>query len=281
MAHFSTFILSAIATTLFTYVLYQRYFSPLARIPGPFFASISRLWLVRQSLFRQRHLLEKDLHAQYGPIVRISPHEVCISDPAYVKVIHSANSGFLKSDWYEVVAPQDKDAMNLLGERDMEKYRLQRRLIGPCFTVAAVKAREGLIHEPITKFLNKMKFRGGKKQEEVDLVKWMNILGLDMLTSITWGQCADYVSKGDDDGNAADVNAFWSQINIGGLMPSVWRSYVKVNEWLGNWGIQAFFVANIGKLAIIKVSSKSISYFQNSMLAKSSMEIETTVLITL
>jgi hypothetical protein len=30
---------------LASYVVYQRYFSPLARVPGPFFASLTTVWL--------------------------------------------------------------------------------------------------------------------------------------------------------------------------------------------------------------------------------------------
>jgi len=260
MAYLSTISLcTTAAVALVTYIIYQRFYHPLATVPGPFFASITRLWLVYQSRTLQRHRIEMALHAKYGKIVRISPNELCISDLNFVKTIYGANSRFLKADWYETVEPKDEDAMNLLGERDMEKYKHQRRLIGPLFTTQAVKNREKLLDKPILKFIEKME---GSKKQPLDLVKWMNILAIDLLTEITFSESLNYVQTGDDEGNAEDVDDFWQQVHWAGLVPIYWRWYVWANGWIGKIGVSPMFVANIGKLAIIKVS-KLLSYFEN------------------
>lgn len=78
------------------FIVKRRYLSPLRRFPGPFWASVTRWWLVRQ-VFEGKHehnMLR--LHAKYGPIVRISPFEVAINDPEAAKAIYGHNSGFLK-----------------------------------------------------------------------------------------------------------------------------------------------------------------------------------------
>jgi hypothetical protein len=36
------------------------------------------------------------LHKKYGPLVRIGPKEVLISDPEAIKVIYTLRSGFIK-----------------------------------------------------------------------------------------------------------------------------------------------------------------------------------------
>ena len=43
-------------TVAFSYILYQRYFHPLAFIPGPFWASLSRLWMTKHSWDGKQHL---------------------------------------------------------------------------------------------------------------------------------------------------------------------------------------------------------------------------------
>lgn len=81
---------------LLTFIIKRRYFSPLRRFPGPFWASVTRWWLVHQ-IFRGDH--EKvmlRLHAKYGPIIRISPFEVAISDPEAIKIIYGHTSNFTK-----------------------------------------------------------------------------------------------------------------------------------------------------------------------------------------
>jgi hypothetical protein len=76
--------------------IYRRYFHPLSKYPGPFFASITRWWLVKE-IFDGHH--EKNiriLHKKYGPVVRIAPNEVAIADPEAIKVIYSTSTGFTK-----------------------------------------------------------------------------------------------------------------------------------------------------------------------------------------
>ena len=83
-------------TFILAFILKRRYLSPLRRFPGPFWASVTRWWLVHQ-IFRGDH--EKTmlrLHAKYGPIIRISPFEVAISDPEAIKTIYGHTSNFTK-----------------------------------------------------------------------------------------------------------------------------------------------------------------------------------------
>jgi len=84
------------------FIIKRRYFSPLRRFPGPFWASVTRWWLVHQ-IFKGDH--EKTmlrLHRKYGPIIRITPFEVAISDPEAIKVIYGHTSQFTKAVSYAV-----------------------------------------------------------------------------------------------------------------------------------------------------------------------------------
>lgn len=81
---------------VFLGAIYRRYFHPLSKYPGPFLASITRWWMVREifSGAHEKHI--RALHKKYGPIVRIAPNEVAIADPNAVKVIYSTGGGFTK-----------------------------------------------------------------------------------------------------------------------------------------------------------------------------------------
>jgi hypothetical protein len=76
--------------------VYRRYFHPLSKYPGPFMASITRWWMVKEIFSGKHEEHIRKLHKKYGPIVRIAPNEVVISDPAAVKVIYSTGGGFTK-----------------------------------------------------------------------------------------------------------------------------------------------------------------------------------------
>ena len=83
-------------TLILGFVFKRRYLSPLRRFPGPFWASVTRWWLVR-SIFRGDHeKTMRSLHAKYGPVIRITPFEVAISDPEAIKTIYGHTSGFTK-----------------------------------------------------------------------------------------------------------------------------------------------------------------------------------------
>lgn len=62
------------------YVIYQRFLSPLAGIPGPLSASLSRLWITNASRAGRFHVVIQDLHKKHGKVVRIGPNEVYV-DP--------------------------------------------------------------------------------------------------------------------------------------------------------------------------------------------------------
>jgi len=68
------YILPVVA--LVAYVVYQRFFSPLAKVPGPFWASLTRLWMMKHSWDGDMHRVMIDLHEKDGKLVRTGPNEV-------------------------------------------------------------------------------------------------------------------------------------------------------------------------------------------------------------
>lgn len=50
------------------WVIYQRWLSPLADVPGPFWASISRAWYFRRAVAEDMHRCTKELHKKYGKL---------------------------------------------------------------------------------------------------------------------------------------------------------------------------------------------------------------------
>lgn len=66
---------------LVSVALHRHYFSDLSNVPGPFWASITRLWHVWYILNGKQNLHLKALHEKYGHFVRIAPNEVSVSHP--------------------------------------------------------------------------------------------------------------------------------------------------------------------------------------------------------
>lgn len=162
----SPFSLLACCIIVFTiaYLLINRFGTPLRKVPGPFLASISQLWIVKQQRGLQRPHVDLNLHRKYGPIVRIAPNEVLVSSPASKKIIYGtvvlpndgkalltgrtfpgATSKFTKAEYYCATGDcgwDGNDQLDMLPELDMEKYKLQRRIIGSAYSASFMQEVE-------------------------------------------------------------------------------------------------------------------------------------------
>lgn len=75
------------------YALFIREVTPLRSIPGPFLASITKLWVFQQQKGLKRPLVDMELRKKYGPIVRIAPTEVMVSSPQSFRTIYGKFGG--------------------------------------------------------------------------------------------------------------------------------------------------------------------------------------------
>lgn len=76
---------------LVSVALHRHHFSDLSDIPGPFWASITRLWHVWHIIEGKQNLRLKALHEKHGPFVRIAPNEVSVSHPDGSTLLLRAN----------------------------------------------------------------------------------------------------------------------------------------------------------------------------------------------
>lgn len=127
------------------YAFYNRYFHPLAKVPGPYWASITPFWLAWQSYKQRRPRLDIDLHKRYGSVVRIRPNEVLFSNPEYFKAVHGAGSKFAKGAFYQALTDgvDEWSKLDMVAESNLEKLRLQKRHAGTVFSTVNVKKHEG------------------------------------------------------------------------------------------------------------------------------------------
>jgi hypothetical protein len=72
-------------------ILIINYFrNPLRKVPGPFWAKFSNLWLVYHTRQGKMHRKIIEVHEKYGPLVRLGPHEISTSDIDSLKVIYGS-----------------------------------------------------------------------------------------------------------------------------------------------------------------------------------------------
>jgi hypothetical protein len=219
---FSTFAItnSAVLAILLYIIIYRLFFHPLSKVPGPRFARLTKLWLVWHVRKGKSHIFMPNLHKKYGPIVRIAPNEVLVCSEDAVRLAYGAGTRFIKGSWYQACATPKRGAdegLDLLTEMNMDKYRMQRRAIGPAYSVAGMEKHEHLLASYIETYIAKLKSFDGK---EIDLAEWMHIYALDALSWFTLSTSLDYTAKGHDGGNLVSSDSIWSCFTTIGLFPT-------------------------------------------------------------
>jgi len=153
-----------------SYVVYQRSFHPLANVPGPYWASITRLWMVKHSIDGDMHRTMIALHEKHGSLVRTGPNEVSVADPNTIKQIYGAGTKFEKSDWYSVW--QGHRTFDLFAERSERIHGQQRKLVSRPYAMESLKDLEPYVDETTQLFLRKMDERLG---QVVDMGNWFQL----------------------------------------------------------------------------------------------------------
>ncbi len=142
-------------------VIYLRAFSgPLGKIPGPFSARLSRLWMVRHSRDGDMHRKIIELHRKNGEVIRTGPNGVSVSDLSASKKIYGAGTKFLKSDWYS--AWQGHRKFDLSAERDEKTHASQRRLVSKIYAMESLKDLEKYVDHAIAHSVKIMHERQNK-----------------------------------------------------------------------------------------------------------------------
>ena len=97
----SLWIAFAFATA---YFLGSGLFSPLSKVPGPWYTRFTSLWLKYQEFSGTRRDWVHRCHQRYGPVVRLAPNEVSFTDLDAIKEIYaSGGSGYDKTEFYDLM----------------------------------------------------------------------------------------------------------------------------------------------------------------------------------
>ncbi|KAI0483788.1 cytochrome P450 [Xylaria cf. heliscus] len=151
MANVNLWVLTSLVALLYLIglIVYRLYFHPLAKFPGPRLAAATGWYETLHDLkipggqFMYR--LNK-LHQTYGPIVRLSPDEIHISDSAWVDTLFASSAQGIR-DKYVPAASQAGTPKGVLGTAAHNTHRRRRAALSPLFSKSCAVDAEGLIYD--------------------------------------------------------------------------------------------------------------------------------------
>ncbi|RYO45162.1 hypothetical protein AA0116_g13383, partial [Alternaria tenuissima] len=138
------------------WIIYARRFHALAKYPGPFLASITRLWLVIDVARGKSGETQRRLHRIYGPIVRIAPDEVAIADPEAIRTIYGAQSGFAKTDFYLPFRAAWGRYLDAFINLDERRHAKRRRIVSSLYSMSNIVKLESKIDRCVQTLVKKL-----------------------------------------------------------------------------------------------------------------------------
>lgn len=178
-----TFVGAAFLAGLYsTLLVWRAFFNPLNKFPGPFGARISSFWWsFRVGTSSHAFLKVQELHAQYGPYLRIGSNDMAIADPKAVNLIYGPNSKCRKSITYDI----DKPMVSMHTDRSREAHDKRRRIWSPAFSDKALRDYEKRMEPYADALRDRIE---ASKGQPVDVSKWFNFFGYDVMGNLAFGK---------------------------------------------------------------------------------------------
>ncbi|ETS86527.1 hypothetical protein PFICI_00355 [Pestalotiopsis fici W106-1] len=148
-------LVAAIVTYYVSLVFYRLFFHPLAVFPGPKLAAISRWYEAYYDVVLKGQYTRKiaDLHREYGPIIRISPHELHVHDPAFFGTLYRVDGRWDKYTWtYDAFGAKSSTVFG----SDHDLHKTHRRAIAPFFAKTKVLGRQEMLRRNTKKLSLRM-----------------------------------------------------------------------------------------------------------------------------
>ncbi|KAE8349885.1 cytochrome P450 [Aspergillus coremiiformis] len=195
--------IAAIAVLVYVLlVVYRSQTTQLSYIPGPWYTKVTDLPLRYKVVTGQRPRYVHALHEKYGPVVRIGPDEVDVSDISGAREVHRIGSGFLKSPWYSLL--NRKDTQSIFTTTDPKFHNAHRRLLSSPMSESSLKSMEPLIDSRVRLAIQKMQDEMNTRGV-ADVYKWWFFMATDIIGELTFGDSFRMLEQGKKNQYVKDV----------------------------------------------------------------------------
>ncbi|KAK5295620.1 hypothetical protein LTR99_009209 [Exophiala xenobiotica] len=213
--------------------LFNRYGRGISHIPGPFPASCTDLWRMFVVWQRRPELEHIRLHQKHGPLVRLGPRAVSVSDPAAIQIIYALNSGFIKSEFYPVqqTIAKGRRLFTLFTSTDEKFHAKLRRAVNNAYAMSTLVQFEPLVDSTILEFLSQLEKRFADKSGPdgvCDFSKWLQYYAFDVIGELTYSKRIGFIEKGGDvDNIIKDLQWLLNYAAVVGQLPILDSIFLK------------------------------------------------------
>ncbi|KAI9788795.1 MAG: hypothetical protein M1816_006576 [Peltula sp. TS41687] len=181
-----------------SYAVHNLFFSPLAKVPGPFLAKISGLPSFYHACKGDRHIWIWQNFQKYGSKVRLYPHGVVFQSTQAFADIYSAKANVQRSKTYEAWQRNERD-VNTLNTSDVSIHRRKRRILNTVFTEKSIHAAGMFINQHVDRWNELLlDLDGNDWSQPKDLAEWSDSLVFDILGDLCFGRSFEIKEPGEN-----------------------------------------------------------------------------------
>ncbi|KAL8663690.1 MAG: hypothetical protein Q9202_003636 [Teloschistes flavicans] len=168
-------------------VIHRIFFHPLARVPGPKLAAATLLYQTYYSFAGSRsrfYIQIAKLHRAYGPVVRISPDEVHLSDAEnYDKIYHVGSKYSKDADFYGGFSNPN----SMFTTPSNELHRTHRGVLNNFFSRKSVLDLEDVVQEKVQILMEHVS-KALASGTALDVHHGLRAVSIDVITDYAFGE---------------------------------------------------------------------------------------------
>ncbi|KAI1130325.1 isotrichodermin C-15 hydroxylase [Nemania abortiva] len=173
-------------------VIYNIYFHPLRKFPGPFIHRASTIpWAIQHTRGIQAFMTQK-FHDQYGPVVRIGPNHLSFTDSTAWKDIYGhrvgndlhTNEMSKATQFVRTIRSIPTSIIN----SDREEHSRFRRALSHGFSDAAMRQQEPEIMKYVDLLIERLHQECDQGNKSQNLEAWYNWTTFDIVGNLVFGQ---------------------------------------------------------------------------------------------
>ncbi|KAL2864829.1 cytochrome P450 [Aspergillus lucknowensis] len=177
-------------------IVYYHFLHPLSAFPGPFWGTVTRLWIAWHNVNETELPTVYELTKKYGPVVRITPSMLLVSDPTKLPEIYHRNAD--KTGHYITGAFGETESM--FNMRSHKTHASFRKHAAAPYSFSNVKRMEPLIDLRILDWINKLEEKYVRTGDVFDFSWWAVYMAYDIISEVGFGAPFGFVEKGEDVG---------------------------------------------------------------------------------
>ncbi|KAI0877415.1 cytochrome P450 [Hypoxylon argillaceum] len=218
---------------------------PLAKIPGPRLAAISYWYEVYYDVVLGGQYFKRirDMHREYGPIIRINPDEVHFNDAEFINNIFPTTGR--KTDKPLWVGRRSGTPDSIVATLSHEKHRMRRNSVSTFFSAASVRRVEPIIKERLERMFERWDKLGRGGGAVLKMLMVFQAYASDVVTSYAFGDSFGFLDDEDwGEEYFSSQEKYFQLTHIFGSFPIVMSLINNMPSW-----VMGIFIPNLSAMS--------------------------------